>query len=82
MTTTEQRGPAQYPGQALVTTTPIKPPIKGIMAQASRPTSPTRGQTPEARETTILQPVERRPQTQQIRQSETIKKYVANERAR
>ena len=39
-------------------------PIKGIGAQTSGPTSPTRGQTPEERESAIQQPVERRPQTQ------------------
>ena len=56
------RGPTQFLGQALITITPIKPPIKGITAQASGSTSPTRGQTPEARGTTILQPAESRPQ--------------------
>ena len=41
--TTEQRGsPAQYPGQALATTTPTKPPIRGKMVPASGPTSNTR----------------------------------------
>ena len=64
VTTIEQRGDSsQYLGQALVTTTPIKPPIKGLMVQASGQTSPTRGQTPEER-TTMLQPAERRAQTQ------------------
>ena len=57
-------------------------PIKGIMAQVSGPTSPTRGKTPEARGIMILQPAERRPQTQQVRQNEMTKKYVANEGAR
>ena len=46
--------------------------------QASGPTSPTRGQTQEARRTTILQPVERKPQTQKVRQNETTEKYVAD----
>ena len=64
VTTTEQRGRAvQYPGQALVPKTPVKPLIKGIAAQASGPTLPTRGQALEARGTMIFQSVERRPQT-------------------
>ena len=41
-----------------------------------------RGQTPELRETMILQPVERRPQTQKGRQNEMTQKYVANEGTR
>ena len=45
-------------------------------AQAPGPTSPTRGQTPEARETTILQTGESRPQTQKVRQNEMTEKYV------
>ena len=61
VTTTEQRGgPTQYPGQALITTTPVKPHIKGITAHTSGPTSCTRRQTPEARGTMILQAVKRR----------------------
>ena len=37
MTTTEQRGgPAQYPGQAVVTTPPVTIPIKRIMASTQR----------------------------------------------
>ena len=64
VTTTEQRGRAvQYPGQALAPQTPAKFLIKGITAQASGPTLPTRGQTLEARGTMIFQSVERRPQT-------------------
>ena len=51
-------------------------------AQASGPTSPTRGQTPEARRATILQPAERRPQTQKIRQNETAEKCVSDEGTR
>ena len=47
-------------------------------AQAPGPTSPTRGQTPEARGTTILQPVERRPQREKVRQK-TAEKYVPDE---
>lgn len=46
--------------------------------QASEPTSPTRAQTPEARVTMILQPAQRRPHTQKVRQSETTKKYVVD----
>ena len=37
------------------------------------------GWTQEARGTTILQLVERRPQTQKVRQNETTEKYVASE---
>ena len=51
-------------------------------AQAPGPTSPTRGQTPEARGIMILQPVERRPQTQKVRQNEMTEKYVVNEETR
>ena len=87
VTTIGQReGPAQYPGQALVTTS-VKPPIKGLAAQASGPTSSTgvgggRGKIPEARGTTILQPVEKRPQTRYVRQNESTEKYVTDNRAR
>ena len=79
VTASEQGGgPPQHPGQVLVTT----PPIKGIMTQASRSTSPARGQKPKARRTTILQPAERRPHTQKFRQNEITEKYVADEGAR
>lgn len=44
----------QHPGQAVVTTTQVKPPNKGKMAQASRPTSSTGKQIPEAKATMIL----------------------------
>ena len=43
-------------------------------AQAAGPTSPTRGQATEARGTTTLQAVERRQQTQKIRQNEMREK--------
>ena len=67
----EEKDPAPLPrGQA-----PVLP--KRKPAQAPGPTTPTRGQTLEARGTTVLQPVERRPQTQKFRQSEIIEKYVA-----
>ena len=63
-TTTEQRGgPIPYLILALINTTTIKPSNKGIIAQASRPNSLIRGQTPEARQTMIQYPVVRRPQT-------------------
>ena len=57
-------------------------PDQEIRAQTSGPTSPTRGQTPGARGTRILQPAERRPQTQNMRQNERTKKYVVEEGAR
>ena len=47
---------------ALTNTTSIKPPFKGIIPQGSGQISPTRGQTPEATETMILEHVEKRPQ--------------------
>ena len=47
---------------ALINTTPIKPPFKGIIPQGSGQISSTRGQTPEATETMILEHVEKRPQ--------------------
>ena len=86
VTTIEQReGPAQYPGQALVTTS-VKPPIKGLqhkpLDQSQPPGLGERGQIPEARGTTILQPVEERPQTQYVRQNESTGKYVTDNRAR
>ena len=52
---------------------PIPPTRKP--AHSSRPASPTRGQTPEERRTTILQPAERRPQTK-ARQNEMAEKYA------
>ena len=65
MTTTELRdGPDQYVEQALVTTTQIKPATKGTMEKASGQNSPTSRKISNVRGTTILQPEERRPQTQ------------------
>ena len=49
-------------------------------AQVPRPTSPTRGQTREGRETIILKPEERRPQTYEFRENEMTEKYAAEER--
>ena len=54
------------------------PPTKSPV-QASEPTSPTRGQIPEAGGTMSLQPAERRPQTQKIRQNEMTDKCVSKE---
>ena len=51
-------------------------------AQAPGQTSPTRGQTSEARGTTTLQPAERRQQTQYVRQNEMTEKYVEDKVAR
>ena len=48
----------------------------------TRPTSATRGQTLEARRTIILQSVERNPQIQKVRQTETTPKYVLDEGTR
>ena len=43
------------------------------------PTQYTRGQTEEARRTTILQPVERKPLSQKDRQKEKAEDYVPDE---
>ena len=45
------------------------------LPQDPESTSPTKGQTPEARETTTLQPAERRPQTQKARQNEMAEEF-------
>ena len=74
ITTVPKGGPTQYPGQALINTTPIKVPVKGIMAQASGQNSHTRaggvgcggGQIPEAREAIILKLAGKRPQPQKF----------------
>lgn len=49
-------------------------------SQGTGVTPPT-GKTPEIRGTTILQAIERRPQTQQIKQNETTENHSANEEA-
>ena len=59
---------------------PVSPTRKPT--QAPGPTSPTREPTPETRGTAILQPVERRPQTQKVRLNEMTEKYIANEGTR
>ena len=46
--------------------------------QASAPTSLTRSQTPEARGAAILQPAERSPLTQKVRQNDMAEKYVSD----
>ena len=51
-------------------------------AQVSGAISLTRGQTPEARGTTILHSAERRPKTQKVRQNEMAEKYVPDEGTR
>ena len=42
----------------------------------------TRGQTVEARGTTILQPMERKPHSQKDRQNEKVEDYVPDEGTR
>ena len=54
------------------------PPISKL-AQASEIASSTRGQTAEARRTTILQPVEQKPRSQKDRQDEKAEGYVLDE---
>ena len=44
--------------------------------------STTRGQTAEARKTTILQPVEQKPHSQKDRQDEKAEGYIPNEGTR
>ena len=50
--------------------------------QASEIASTTRGQTAEARKTTILQPVEQKPHTQKDRQDEKAEGYIPDEGTR
>ena len=52
------------------------PPGKPV--QTPGPTSPTRGQTPEASRATIPQSGERKPQTQQIKQNDMTEKYTSD----
>ena len=69
--TSEGKDPAAHTrGQA-----PVPPTSKPT--QAPGPTSPSKGQTPEARGTMTQQPVGRRPQTHQVRQNEMTEEYVA-----
>ena len=51
----------------------------GKLAQASYIASSMRGQTAEARRTTILQPVEQKPRSQKDRQDEKAEGYVPDE---
>ena len=60
--------------------TPV-PPIRKL-AQASYTASSTRGQTEEARRTTILQPVEQKPHSQKDRQDEKAEGYIPDEGTR
>ena len=50
--------------------------------QDSQLASSTRGQTAEARKTTILQPVEQKPHSQKDRQDEKAEGYVPDEGTR
>ena len=56
-------------------------PIRKV-PQASQTASCTRGQTAEARRTTILQPVEQKPHSQEDRQDEKAEGYVPDEGTR
>ena len=60
---------------------PPVPPIRKL-AQASKIDSITGKQTAEARRTTILQPVERKPHSQKDRQNEKAKDYVPDKETR
>ena len=60
---------------------PPVPPIRKL-AQDSQIASSTRGQTAEARRTTILQPVEQKPHSQKDRQDEKAEGYVPDEGTR
>ena len=68
--------PPEGQNPALPTSGQAQVPPTRKPAQAPGPSSPTRGQTPEARGTTVLQSAEQRPQTQRVRQNETAEKYV------
>ena len=60
------------------------PPVRPIkkLAQASQIASSNRGQTAEARRTTILEPVEQKPHSQKGRQDEKAEGYVPDEGTR
>ena len=60
---------------------PPVPPIRKL-AQASEIASSTKGQTAEARRTTILQPVDQKPHSQKDRQHEKAEGYVPHEGTR
>ena len=57
------------------------PPVRKL-AQASSIASSTRGQTAEARRTTILQPVEQKPHSQKDKQDEKTEGYVPDQGTR
>ena len=59
-------------------------PVPSIRKLAQTPyiASSTRGQTAEARRTTILQPVEQKPHSQKDRQNEKAEDYVPDEGTR
>ena len=59
---------------------PVPPVSRRV--QAPGPTSPKKGQTSEATETTTLQTMEQKPQTQKVRQNETAEKYVPDKGTR
>ena len=60
---------------------PPVPPIRKL-AQASETASSTRGQTAEARRTTVLQPVEQKPHSKKDRQDKKAEGYVPDEGTR
>ena len=54
----------------------------GVSSECPEKASSTRGQTAEAKRTTILQPVERKPHSQKERQNEKAEDYVPDEGTR
>ena len=57
------------------------PPTRNLQKPLRQTASSTMGQTAEAR-TTTLQPAERKPQSQKIRQNEMAEKHVPDEGTR
>ena len=55
---------------------------KVVCASGPRGSSNTRGQTAEARKTTILQPVDQKPHSQKDRQDEKAEGYIPDEGTR
>ena len=60
---------------------PPVPPIRKLV-HPSWIASAMRQQTAEARRTTILQPVEQKPQSQKVRKNQTAEEYVPDEGTR
>ena len=76
--------PCPSEGKDSATTPRVQPPVSLTRKpiQAVGPSSPTWGETTQGTGTMTLQPVERRPQTQQFRENEKTEKYVAEKGAR